>query len=96
MEEKPTLDEICEHVRISNKWMEFGNLLKLDTRKLLGIQNSQGDSTYKTKKMLELLLDTNPHVTRRQVIDALKNESIAEITLAHEYEERISKGKTIF
>ena len=96
IDEKPTLDELCKHVPISNKWMEFGNLLKLDTRNLLVIQKSQGDSTYKTAKMFELWLETNPLATRRQVIETLKNENMAEITLAREYEERILKGKTMF
>ena len=30
LEEKPTLDELCEHIRIGSKWYQLGILLKLD------------------------------------------------------------------
>ena len=86
LEEKPALDELCEHIRIGSKWYQFGILLKLDSKKLDDICKQSDDSTYKTLKMFELWLDTNPHSTRRQVIDTLKKEVIEEITVAHKYE----------
>ena len=87
LEEKPALDELCEHIRIGGKWYQLGILLKLDPKKLRDdIQKLPEDSTYKTSRMFELWLDTNPNATRRQVIDALKKEVIEEITIAHEYE----------
>ena len=86
LEEKPTLDELCEHIRIGSKWYQFGILLKLDSKKLDNIHKQPDDSTYKTLKMFELWLDTNPHATRRQVLDALRKEVIEENTIAHKYE----------
>ena len=86
LEEKPTLDELCEHIHIGGKWYQFGILLKLDSKKLDDIHRPPDDSTYKTLKMFELWLDTNPNATRRQVIDTLKKKIIEENTIAHEYE----------
>ena len=87
LEEKPALDELCEHIRIGSKWYQLGILLKLDPKKLRDdIQKLPEDSIYKTSRMFELWLDTNPNATRRQVIDALNKEIIKEITIAHEYE----------
>ena len=34
LEEKPTLDELCEHIRIGSKWYQLGIQLKLNTKKL--------------------------------------------------------------
>ena len=87
LEEKPALDELCEHIRIGSKWYQLGIQLKLDPKKLRDdIQKLPEDSTYKTSRMFELWLDTNPNATRRQVIDALRKEVIKEITIAHKYE----------
>ena len=87
LEGKPTLDELCEHIRIGSKWYQLGILLKLDPKELRDdIQKLPEDSTYKTSRMFELWLDINPNATRRQVVDALRKEVIKEITIAHEYE----------
>ena len=93
LEEKPTLDELCEHIRIGSKWYQLGILLKLDPKKLRDdIQKLPEDSTYKTSRMFELWLDTKPNATRRQVVDALRKEVIEEITVAHEYEKTLGKS----
>ena len=93
LDEKPRLDELCEHIRIGGKWYQLGILLKLDPKKLRDdIQKLPEDSTYKTSRMFELWLDTKPDATRRQVVDALKKEVIEEITIAHEYEETLRKS----
>ena len=86
LDEKPTLDELCEHIRIGSKWYQLGIQLKLDPKKLEDIHKLPDDSTYKTTKMFELWLDTKPDATRRQVVDALKKKVIEENTIAHEYE----------
>ena len=86
LQEKPTLDELCEHIRIGDKWYQFGILLKLDSKKLNDIYRQPDNSTYKTFKMFELWLNTKPHATRRQIIDVLKKEVIEENTIAHKYE----------
>ena len=92
LDEKPTLDELCEHIRIGSKWYQLGILLKLDPKKLDDIHKLPEVSTYKATKMFELWLDTNPHATRRQVVDALRKEVIKEITIAHEYEKTLGKS----
>ena len=89
LEEKPTLDELCEHIRIGSKWYQLGILLKLDSKKLDDIRRQPDDSTYKTLKTFELWLDTNPHVTRKQVLNALRKEVIEENTIAHKYEQEL-------
>ena len=62
-EKKPTLDELCEHIRIGSKWYQLGIQLKLDPKKLEDIHKLPDDSTYKTAKMFELWLDTKPDAT---------------------------------
>ena len=94
LEEKPTLDELCEHIHIGGKWYQFGILLKLDSKKLDDIRRQPDDSTYKTLKMFELWLDTNPNATRRQVIDTLKKEVMEENTIAHKYEQSLKKSSS--
>ena len=91
LEEKPALDELCEHIRIGSKWYQFGILLKLDSKKLDDIHRLPDDSTYKALKMFELWLNTNPHASRRQLLDTLKKEVIEEITVAHKYEQILQK-----
>ena len=92
LEEKPTLDELCEHIRIGSKWYQLGIQLKLNAKKLEDIHKLLDDSTYKTTKMFELWLDTKPDATRRQVVDALRKEVIEEITVAQEYEQSLRKS----
>ena len=92
LEEKPTLDELCEHIRIGSKWYQLGIQLKLNAKKLEDIHKLSDDSTYKTTKMFELWLDTKPDATRRQVVDALRKE---EITVAHEYEQTLWKSSSL-
>ena len=95
LEEKPTLDELCEHIRIGSKWYQLGVLLKLNDVKLDDIHRLAEDSTYKTLKMFKLWLDTKPNATRRQVVDALRKEVIEEITVAHEYEQTLRKSSSL-
>ena len=95
LEEKPTLDELCEHIRIGSKWYQLGVQLKLNAKKLEDIHKLPDDSTYKTTKMFELWLDTNPNATRRQVVDALRKGVIEEITVAHEYEQTLRNSSSL-
>ena len=95
LEEKPTLDELCEHIRIGSKWYQLGIQLKLNAKKLEDIHKLPDDSTYKTTKMFELWLDTNPNATRTQVVDALRKEVIEEITVAHEYEQTLRNSSSL-
>ena len=95
LEEKPTLEELCEHIHIGSKWYHLGILLKLNANMLEDIHKLPDDSTYKTTKMFELWLDTKPDATRRQLIDALRKEVIEEITVADEYEQMLRKSSSL-
>ena len=92
LEEKPTLDELCEHVLIGGKWYQLGVLLKLNAKKLEDIHKLPDDSTYKTTKMFEMWLDTTPDATRKHVVDALRKNVIEEITVANAYEQTLRKS----
>ena len=91
LEERPTLDELCEHIHIVDKWHQFGIILKLDPKKLNAIEQQPVEASYKTLKMFELWLNTNPYATRQQVIDALKKGVIEENTIAHKYEQTLKQ-----
>ena len=91
LEEKPSLYELCKHIRIGSKWYQLGIQLKLNAKKLEDIHKLPDDSTYKTTKMFELWLDTKPNATRRQVVDVLRKESMS---VAHEYEQILWKSCT--
>ena len=95
LEEKPTLDELCEHICIGSKWYQLGVLLKLNDVKLDDIHRLAENSTYKTLKMFKLWLDTKPDATRRQVVDALRKEVVEEITVAYEYEQTLRKSSSL-
>ena len=92
LEEKPTLDELFEHIHIGSKWYELGVLLKLDDKKLDVIHRLAEDSTYKTLKMFKLWLNTNPHAARKHILDALRKEVIEENTIAHDYEKFLNSS----
>ena len=64
---------LCEHIHIDDK---LGIMLKLGVKKLNYISRLIEDSTHKTSKMFKLLLDTNPHATRRQFIEGLRKQVI--------------------
>ena len=53
-------------------------LLKLDTIKLNAIEKLNEATEFKTLKMFELWLNTNPNATRRKVIETLWKEAIFE------------------
>ena len=91
LEERPTLDELYEHVKLSTKWYEFGVLLKLDAKKLSDIEELNKNADHKALKMFELWLYTNANATRRQVLETLRKDSIREIAVADNYEKSLSR-----
>ena len=86
LEEKPALDELCEHIVIGTKWYQLGIQLKLDVTQLDVIDKENSDVTQKTAKMFQLWLSTNPLATRRHVLEALRKRVIGENNVANEYE----------
>ena len=85
IEEKPSLDELCEHVRVGTNWYKFGVLLKLDTTKLDAIEELNKDVDFKILKMFQLWLNTNPSATRKEIIDALRKDVMEGMTTANNY-----------
>lgn len=85
LDKKPTLDELCEYIVIGVKWYQLGIQLKLNVKLLCAIDEQPREITYKTSKMFELWLDTNPHASRRHIVDALRKEVIGETSLADYY-----------
>ena len=86
LQEKPTLDELCEHIVIGTKWYQLGIQLKLDVTQLDVIDKETSDVTRKTSKMFQLWLSTNHLATRRHVLEALRKRVIGEGNIANEYE----------
>ena len=87
LQEKPTLDELCEHIVIGTKWYQLRIQFKLDvTHQLDVIDKENSDVTQKTAKMFQLWLSTNPLATRRHVLEALRKRVIGEDNVANEYE----------
>ena len=86
LQEKPTLDELCEHIVIGTKWYQLGIQLKLGVTQLDVIDKETSDVTQKTAKMFQLWLSTNPLATRRHVLEALRKRVIEENNVANEYE----------
>ena len=85
LNERPTLQELCEHVRIGSKWYTFGVLLNLDIIELEAIRGIVEDRDFKALKMFELWLSSNPNVTRREVIETLQKEAIGASAVAEDY-----------
>ena len=90
---KPTLDELCEHVRIDTKWYKFGVLLKLDATKLDGIEQQYKESDVKAVKMFELWLSSKPKAMRREVIETLQKPTIGENVIAEEYKRTLIESE---
>ena len=93
LNKKPTIDELCEHVRIDADWYVFGVLLKLDTTKLDSIKIMNEDNSFKTVKMFELWLSSNPNATRREVIETLRKQAIGKNAIAENYKKALIESK---
>ena len=92
LQERPTLDELCEHIVIGIKWYQLGIQLKLDVTQLDVIDKETSDVTQKTSKMFQLWLSTNPLATRRHVLEALRKRVIGENNVANEYEKVLTSS----
>ena len=92
LDQKPSLAELTEHVNVGTKWYQVGiQLLQLDPRRLDAIDVECKDIDTKLFKMYQLWLSTTPNATRRQLLQVLRLSSIAEHTIASQYEEFCSQ-----
>ena len=90
---KPTIAELCEHIRVGTKWYTFGVLLKLDTTELDSIRVMNEDTSFKTLKMFELWLSSKPKAMRRDIIETLQKPTIAENVIAEEYKRALVESE---
>ena len=95
LNEKPTVHELYEHVRVGTNWHKLGVLLKLDITNLNDIRSLNEDSDFKALKMFELWLSSKPNATRREIIVALKKDAIGENAIAERYVSVLKEGKCI-
>ena len=95
LDEKPSLQELCEHIRLGPNWELFGGQLGLDSIELESIDQLKKDDRYKTRKMFKLWLSTNSHPTRKQIVDTLRSKVIGMNSTASDYEKVLLQGKYI-
>ena len=81
---KPSVRELDDRVEIGIKWYSLGNLLGCETETLNQIEGRCEDDKHKTKEMFQLWL-TGP-VSRRKVLECLRNRLIGENDVARNYE----------
>jgi hypothetical protein len=90
LDQKPTIDELIEHVDVSTKWHTVGLHLKLADKSLVAIDDDKRCVADKVKAMYRLWLGTCPTASRKQLISVLKMKSVALNTLAYDYEKMSS------
>ena len=86
LNEEPSLQELCEHIRLGPNWELFGGQLGLDPIELESIDQSKKHDRYKTREMFKLWLNTNSHPTRKQIVDTLRSNVIGKNSTADNYE----------
>ena len=76
LDSPPSLGELTKYVKLVSKWYEIGTLLDLDTEELNAIRYSLDSPSDKTISMYQLWLNSDPHATRRQLIEVLKDMNL--------------------
>ena len=90
---KPTLQELSRHIILGPKWYNFGTQLGIPSKSLDGIRISNNDDVdYRTTRMFELWLDSNPYPTRQQILDTLRLDIIGLNRIAKTYEDAMNSG----
>ena len=92
LNQRPELHELMEHVYVVHKWYILGTHLKIDSKALTSIDSRQSDDSIKLCKMYEEWLSTNPDATRRQLLEALRQQGVNELYIAKEYEKKLTKS----
>ena len=86
MNGRPKLAELQESVRTS-KWYNLGIQLGLEDNDLEGIAKQNGRDVDDCRRaMFGLWLRASSKPTRKQLLYALRTKSVAEISIADEYE----------
>ena len=83
---RPELAELENEVR-SNKWEEIGLQLGLKDSDLVAIRQQWGGNVNSCRReMFRLWLETNPKASRKQLLAALRENAVAEMYTAEQYE----------
>ena len=86
LDQRPTVAELTQHANVGTKWRQVGIQLKLSPGRLDAIDVECKDIDTKLSKMYQLWLSTTPNATRIQLLQVLRLSSIAEHTIASQYE----------
>ena len=91
LDSPPRLSELRRELKLVSNWYDIGIQLDLDVDKLNAILHSPVSDNVKTIHMYNLWLDSDPHATRRRLIEVLKNLEFH--TQAQNYQHYLN-GKT--
>ena len=93
MDYRPVLHELVERVR-TTKWYVLGVQLGLEDNTLEGIKTECGNNVDECRTaMFREWLRTSSECSRKQLLDALRTHSVAEIYIADEYERCFHKRR---
>ena len=91
MDSRPELRELQEHVR-TNKWFDLGLQLGLKDNELAAIGVEYlGNIDNCRRVMFHEWLRTTPKASRKQLIDALNRDAVAERYLAEQYQKYVDQ-----
>ena len=93
MDDRPELHELVERVRTS-RWYGLGIQLGLEDNALEGIKAECGNKIDECRTaMFREWLRTSSDCSRKQLLDALRTQSVSEIYVADEYERSFLKRR---
>ena len=93
MEDRPELHELVELVRTS-RWYGLGIQLGLEDNALEGIKTECGNKIDECRTaMFREWLRTSSDCSRKQLLDALRTQTVSEIYVADEYERLFRKRR---
>ena len=91
LDSKPTTEELSQ-IAIGSYWYILGTRLEVDEKLLIGLQRSSDCSDDKAVYMLKLWLHTDPHPTRRRILQELEGMGVERLVLQYKrYLDRLSK-----
>ena len=92
LQKAPSLHELTEHINVGTSWFVLGIMLKVDQKKLEGIEKSPQNDIYKATKMFDLWLSgSSAEANRRNILEALRKRVVGEATIADEYEKYLKQ-----
>jgi hypothetical protein len=94
LDETPTIKELLSYANVSPDWRAMGVLLNIHASKLDEIEYENHPRLWqKLDRVYQFWLKTHKKPTRRQIINALRNEIIGNFALAKEYLKSLEDNK---